>query len=148
MDTEAAGMVSFLSNEKASPRITGQNRQLMKSEVGARAILQLVEWYDREWGEARDFKDDLIELLNASKFGGKEYTPYQIYMKALYEYFKDDLVAGGKIGPRGTAVDLAEFQEDAVKKSRKILAMYNGVMIADSVGLGKTSASVESLPDT
>ena len=146
-DAEAAGMVSFLSDEQASARITEQNRQLMKSEVGARAILQLVEWYDREWNESRDFKDDLIELLNASKFGEKEYTPYQIYMKALYEYFRDDLEAGGKAGPRGTAVDLAEFQENAVKKARKVLAMYNGVMIADSVGLGKTWIGKRLLED-
>ena len=38
-----------------------------------------------------DFKQELIELLDASKFGQKEYTPYQVYMKALYEYFKDEL---------------------------------------------------------
>ena len=87
-DLEATKMVSFLSDEKASSRIAEQNRQLVKSEVGARAILQLAEWYDREWSEARDFKGDLVEILNESKFGEKEYTPYQIYMKALYEYFK------------------------------------------------------------
>ncbi len=37
-----------------------------------------------------------------------------------------------------SAVELAQFQEDAVKKARKILARYNGVIVADSVGLGKT----------
>jgi SNF2 family DNA or RNA helicase len=44
-------------------------------------------------------------------------------------------------------VDLAEFQEDAVKKARKILARYDGVMIADSVGLGKTWIGKKLLED-
>jgi hypothetical protein len=34
--------------------------------------------------------------------------------------------------------ELAEFQEDAVEKAHRILARYDGVMIADFVGLGKT----------
>jgi hypothetical protein len=62
-----------------------------------------------------------------------EYTPYQVYIKALYEYFKDEL---GEEQPQPTrsAIELAEFQQDAVKKARKILARFDGVMIADSVG--------------
>lgn len=44
-------------------------------------------------------------------------------------------------------MDLAEFQEDAVKKARKILARYDGVMIADSVGLGKTWIGKKLLED-
>ena len=46
-----------------------------------------------------------------------------------------------------SAVDLAEFQEDAVKKARRILARYDGVMIADSVGLGKTWIGKKLLED-
>lgn len=87
--------------------------------------------------DGRDFKKELIELLDASKFGRKEYTPYQVYMKALYKYFKDELGAEMPTATR-SAVNLAEFQEDAVKKARKVLSIYDGVMVADSVGLGKT----------
>lgn len=67
-------------------------------------------------------------------------------MKALFEYFKGEL---GEEAPAPTrsAVELAEFQEDAVKKARKILARYDGVMIADSVGLGKTWIGKKLLED-
>ena len=75
-------------------------------------------------------------MLDASKFGRKEYTPFEVYMKALYEYFKDELDEEQQ-GPTRSAVELAEFQEDAVKKARRILARYDGVMIADSVGSGQ-----------
>ncbi len=145
-DPDAARAVAWLSDTRPSERITAGNRQLLKSEVGARAIIDLEAWYERNWNDSRDFKDDLIELLDASKFGRKEYTPFEIYMKALYEYFKDELEDEA---PRATrsAVELSEFQEDAVKKARKILARYDGVIIADSVGLGKTWIGKKLLED-
>jgi SNF2 family DNA or RNA helicase len=44
-------------------------------------------------------------------------------------------------------VELAKFQEDAVKRARRIIARYDGVMIADSVGLGKTWIGKKLLED-
>ena len=120
-------------------------KRRLKSSVGARAIADLDEWFEQNWNTSLNFKQELIELLDASKFGSKEYTPYQVYMKALFEYFKDDLDA--KPQETRSAVELAEFQEDAVKKARKILNRYDGVLIADSVGLGKTWIGKKLLED-
>ena len=120
-------------------------RELM-SGVGAQAITELDRWFRERWEESREFKNELIELLDSSKFGQVEYTPYQVYMKALFEYFKDDLdAAAPEIGK--SAVELSEFQEDAVKKARRILARYDGVLIGDSVGLGKTWIGKKLLED-
>ena len=145
-DKEAGYAVRWLSDAKPSERITAENRQLLKSEVGARAIIDLEQWYERQWNDAADFKQELIEVLDASKFGRTEYTPFQVYMKALFEYFKDDLEKTTP-GPTRSAVELSEFQEDAVKKARKILARFDGVMVADSVGLGKTWIGKKLLED-
>jgi hypothetical protein len=60
---------------------------------GVLAINELSTWYEWQWEAARDFKEELIDLLDASKFGRKAYTPYQVYMKAIFEYFRDDLDA-------------------------------------------------------
>jgi superfamily II DNA or RNA helicase len=115
---------------------------------GVLAINELSAWYERQWEAARDFKEELIDLLDASKFGHKAYTPYQVYMKAIFEYFRDDLdTADGSAASTRSVVELSEFQEDAVKKARKILARYDGVMIADSVGLGKTWIGKKLLED-
>ena len=120
-------------------------RELM-SGVGAQAITELDRWFRERWEESSDFKEELIELLDASKFGQMEYTPYQVYMKALFEYFKDDLgTAESELGK--SAVELSEFQEDAVKKARRVLARYDGVLIGDSVGLGKTWIGKKLLED-
>ncbi|MHB8203097.1 MAG: helicase-related protein, partial [Desulfomonilaceae bacterium] len=145
-DPDAQAAVGWLTKDKPSAAIKELNRQLIKSEVGARAIIELEKWFEGRWSDAIDFKQALIDLLDASKFGRKEYAPYQIYMKALFEYFKDDLDTEDTRATR-SAVDLTEFQEDAVKKARKVLARYNGVMVADAVGLGKTWIGKKLLED-
>ena len=126
-----------------------ENERMVATNVpGVLAINELAAWYDHQWETARDLKDALIDLLDSSKFGRKEYSPYQIYLKAMFEYFRDDLdsAAESETNVR-SAVELSEFQEDAVRKARKILARYDGVLIADSVGLGKTWIGKKLLED-
>jgi len=133
--------------DRVEADIPFEDRQRLKGAVGARAIAELDRWFEAQWNDSNDYKEELIELLNESKFGEKEYTPYEIYMKSLYEYFKDDLAAGTERPYTRTAVELTEFQEDAVRKARAILGRYDGVMIADSVGLGKTWIGKRLLED-
>lgn len=144
-DATARAEVSYVA-EAGNPDVPLEARRLVKSEVGARAMMDLRAWYDAQWEQATDFKAELIDLLNESKFGAHQYTPFQIYMKALYEYFKDDLDEDVRAGAR-TAIELAEFQEDAVRRARRILAQYDGVLVADSVGLGKTWIGKRLLED-
>lgn len=95
---------------------------------------QILEWYDEKWAESDDYKDDLIATLDASKFGSAQYTPFQVFIKTLYEYFKD------RIAPEGPAatIDLAGFQEEGRREAIRLLDRHQGVLIADAVGLGKT----------
>jgi superfamily II DNA or RNA helicase len=148
-DFEAQATIAPLLDGPAPPAdLDLAIRRAVKSEVGARAILELLDWYDERWAQARDFKPDLIELLNQSKFGDYEYTPYEIYLKTLYEYFRDELGDDGlRLPGTRSAVELTRFQEDAVKKARRILQRYDGVMVADSVGLGKTWIGKKLLED-
>lgn len=132
---------------QVSKRIAFESRRVIKSEVGAVAIWDLSDWYEKQWERSRDFKDELIALLDTSKFGSKEYTPYQVYLKALFEYFRADLDAGGTPPAELYALNLGEFQADAVARARRILAKYDGVMVCDSVGLGKTWIGLQLLLD-
>ena len=156
VDPEAAERVGYLrQDDLPEPEAIGDPnglgvpdpaRRLIKSEVGARAVTDLEAWFERQWAESSDFKGELIELLDASKFGTREYTPHEVYIKALFEYFKDELGDDPLVLGR-SAVELAEFQEDAARKARRILARYDGVLIADSVGLGKTWIGKKLLED-
>ncbi|MDD2666719.1 MAG: helicase-related protein [Methanocellales archaeon] len=100
------------------------------------------EWFEKFWLESRDFKDELIGILESSRFGSKEYLPYEIYIKTLYELQKEDIKEEDKKEkPRGlpeTKVNLAQFQDDAIARIWTRLKKYGGCIVADSVGLGKT----------
>jgi phosphatidylserine/phosphatidylglycerophosphate/cardiolipin synthase-like enzyme len=44
-------------------------RTVAANVTGLLALEELTNWFRQQWREARDFKDELIELINASKFG-------------------------------------------------------------------------------
>lgn len=108
----------------------------------SKAIYTREKWFNKFWEEARDFKVEMIELLENSRYGSKEYSPYEIYIKALFELQKEDIKAEqqkeAKEGRPPTKVNLAEFQSDAVTRIITRLHKYGSVFVADSVGLGKT----------
>ena len=146
-DAEAREKVARRLKESTPIKADRTEQRVLKSEVGDRAISEVAQWYEAQWAQAIDYKEQLVEVLENSKFGGREYTPYEIYMKALYEYFRDDLDTDMEHPTTRSAVELTEFQEDAVKKARRILARYDGVLVADSVGLGKTWIGKKLLED-
>jgi len=100
------------------------------------------EWFERRWKEGEDAKAELIDLLESSKFG-LPLEPYRMYMKFLYEYYKPRLEELER--ERGKVIELTSFQEDAVNSAVRIIRKYNGVLIADSTGLGKTHIGLELL---
>ena len=116
-------------------------------EAHARYIRE--EWFEKLWQNARDFKQELISILDESKFGTKEYQPFQIFIKSLYELQKEDILFEHETPSTlpSSEVDLANFQEDAVKRIYSRLNNYNGVLIADSVGLGKTWIAKKVIED-
>lgn len=108
-----------------------------KQKYAAQAARQ---WFERFWNQAEEYKGELVRLLEESKLISSGYSPFLIFLKSLYEYFKDeltvDLERGRDIGK--SLVDLADFQQKAFERAVRILGKYDGVFIADSVGLGKT----------
>ena len=41
----------------------------------------------------RDFKQELLNLIEESRFGSREYSPYEIFIKTLYEFQREDIDA-------------------------------------------------------
>jgi superfamily II DNA or RNA helicase len=107
------------------------------------------EWFERIWNDSINYKDEFINILDSSKFGTKEYPPYHIFIKTLYELQKDDILFEFEApsGLPASEVDLTNFQEDAVKRIYSRLNTYDGVLVADSVGLGKTWIAKKVIED-
>lgn len=99
-----------------------------------------LEHFEKLWDEGIDVTQEYIDTIVHKTPVNKDITPYELYLKFLYEYFKeeidDDLTPVDITLPAGF-MDLA-YQKDAVKNAKRILEKYNGVFLADVVGLGKT----------
>lgn len=99
-------------------------------------VLEKVEgWFQRLWDDADPY--DLAAIYR-ERFA--EYPPYLIYLRALWERYGDELEAEAQETGR---IRLTRFQTDGVFRARRILERYHGVLIADSVGLGKSFIAAE-----
>ena len=93
--------------------------------------------------KADDYKPSLNALLSSFT---SQYSPYDVYMKILYSYFEDKLVESpGEEMP--SPIVLADFQKDGYMSALQALEKYGGVILADSVGLGKTYLALRLLDD-
>lgn len=92
-----------------------------------------VEWFDRLWEKAVDFKADLQELLFPDP---GLIDPQTVYLRALLELFDEE--AEQPDAPPLTTVDLAPFQRDGYHRALRIVKRRHGVIYADGVGTGKT----------
>lgn len=100
----------------------------------------LTEWFTRLWEEARDFDQALMQEL-AQSWAMAKVTPYEVYLKALYEFVRDRLEdESGRefLWQSEITAALADFQRNAVKRAVQIIRQYNGAFVSDVVGLGKS----------
>ncbi len=95
------------------------------------------------WENAVDVKDKYIETIQKNTWLNNTIIPYELYLKFLYEYFKDELRQTDEVIFKyiPTGFKRLEYQEQAVLNAKKILEEYGGVFISDVVGLGKTYVS-------
>lgn len=98
------------------------------------------EKFEQLWENSVDVSEKYVQTLNERTYLNQNITPYEIYLKFLYEYFKDELLLDDKVFfeylPENFKV--LEYQEQAVLNAKKILQEHGGVFISDVVGLGKT----------
>lgn len=146
--TEAGIGQKITSNVELNIAETGNNNQYK----------ELVDWFNDLWNRPqahskktlidengklskKDFKEYLIEEI--SKLF-EIYTPEQIYYKILFELFHKEQdnpeVEKQLIKLEDTVVfnKLYDFQQGGVKSLIRMLNKYNGAILADAVGLGKT----------
>lgn len=104
-------------------------------------------YFESIWNDKNKLEDVKEELLKYISNLYKENSPELAYYITLYNLFSDKLVAEEESSSikEGTGITktkvwnmLYNFQHDAVVGAIHKLQKYNGVIIADSVGLGKT----------
>jgi hypothetical protein len=114
---------------------------------GANETRQFVELFDQIWHNS-DQLDDVTQTVHdhiASVYA--ENSPQRVYFLILYNLFSEflddiseDVLPNDLTGYQDTAIwnTLYNFQKDAATGVINKLETYNGCILADSVGLGKT----------
>lgn len=96
--------------------------------------------FEELWAQGTDIRDTYIESVEQHTWMRDDITSYQLYLKTLYEFFKEEINADKEnfetLLPDGYM--RLQYQIDAVTQARQKLDAYNGVFISDVVGLGKT----------
>ena len=96
---------------------------------------QLNEWFDGKWEQGQDCTEEFIERLEDCVLFGRRYTPWQVFLKSLHAAYGQFLDIGIS---EALAERLAGFQQHAVQRCVTLIERHWGVMLCDSVGLGKT----------
>jgi len=107
----------------------------------------LLDWFESIWNDESQIVDAKELLLQQLKSIYQDQSPEFVYFFTLYNLFRDfigeieeDNIINPRTGIRETLVwnKLYRFQRDGALGAIDKLEKYNGCIIADSVGLGKT----------
>ncbi|MDE0267497.1 MAG: helicase-related protein [Acidimicrobiaceae bacterium] len=112
------------------------NLELNLGNYVPHTVRQVRDWFNRLWDEAAAYN---LAALFEPRF--EEHKPQLIYLRMLWECYGNELLAEAKAdSDPATArqIHLTSFQQAGLWRAKRILKRYNGVLIADEVGLGKT----------
>lgn len=107
----------------------------------SRDVQFALEKFEELWNKSVPITEDYVEAVEHKTWLRNDITPYEIYLKTLYEFFKEEINSDKDLLAENLFPDgymRLQYQLDAVVQAKKILETYNGVFISDVVGLGKT----------
>jgi superfamily II DNA/RNA helicase/HKD family nuclease len=103
-----------------------------------------LEKFNELWENSVDVSDKYLETINSRTWLNNTITPYELYLKYLYEYLREKInIDQERVIGRYRPYDFMdlEYQREAVQDARSKLREYGGVFLSDVVGLGKTYIS-------
>jgi ERCC4-related helicase len=150
--TEAGIGLKRTNNIELNIAETGNNNQYK----------ELIDWFEKLWVRPEAHKEKTILAPNNTSFKIDfkqylideierifiNYTPRELYYKVLFELFGNQMMNTendpdfnrqiGRLENSTVFNILYEFQKKGVLSLIKMLQKYNGAILADAVGLGKT----------
>ncbi|MCH8119648.1 MAG: DEAD/DEAH box helicase family protein [Planctomycetes bacterium] len=139
MESKEASPVDFAivgSSNFTRPGLT-ENVELNLFSTDQAHIENLRKWYDEVWKDGEEVREEILKVIEPHL---KEYDPFTVYVKALHEFF---------VGREKTQDDweltesviypiLSQYQKDGYHQALQIAERWNGALVCDGVGLGKT----------
>lgn len=125
----------------------GNNTYNMVTRIEAPYSGEFIQLFNNLWKDSTKLQDVTQEVLDSITAAYQENAPDFIYFVALYNIFREfledvseDVLPNEANGFKASVIwgMLYDFQKDAVLAIINKLEKYNGCILADSVGLGKT----------
>lgn len=125
----------------------GNNLTNMVTRFENPASTEFLRMFDAVWNDEEKLKDVTEEVIDMISTVYQENSPELIYFMTLYNIFSEflediseDVLPNEATGFKDSIIwnKLFNFQKDAALAIINKLEQYNGCILADSVGLGKT----------
>jgi phosphatidylserine/phosphatidylglycerophosphate/cardiolipin synthase-like enzyme len=115
------------SSNFTTPGLT-QNVELNIQVQSGREVAQLQEWFDRYWDDAQDITPDVENVLARHVL---PYTPFDVYAKALHEFFHGHEMTAGEWEESSSQMfpQLDAYQKEAYWALMKIARQHGGAFL-------------------
>jgi phosphatidylserine/phosphatidylglycerophosphate/cardiolipin synthase-like enzyme len=113
-----------------------ENIELNVQITGAQVTV-LQEWYEEHWNAAEDVTREILRVIERHT---REYTPFDVYARALHEYCRQEEISDTRWLEQRSRVYpvLDRYQKEGFHKLIAIADEHRGAFLCDGVGLGKT----------
>ena len=100
------------------------------------------ETFERLWAESVEIDISHIEKIKTESYLNTDFTPYEVYLKFLLEYFGKSIdFDPNSVSDLPKGYKKLSYQIDAVNDGYSKMMKHNGFFLSDVVGLGKTIVS-------
>lgn len=149
--TDAVGIIGSSNFTKAGLQGNYELNALEKQSMvvlyqpnNAQQDIGHLAWFNKLWVSkfAEEWTGKFTELIDQSPIGTKMFTPYEVYIRTLYELYSEELVDSAIIKD-DSELKLMPYQIRNVHMLKRKLEKRKVAMLADSVGLGKTATAIE-----
>ena len=124
------------SSNFTKPGLT-RNVELNIQVQGGRDVAQLQDWFETHWAAAEDVTADVLRAITRHT---ADFTPFDVYARALHEFFRGRELTAGEWDESQSRMfgQLDRYQQEAYWSLMKISRQHGGAFLCDGVGLGKT----------
>lgn len=100
-------------------------------------VEQLQKWFEEHWQNGTDITEAVLKVM---EMHCREFSPYDVYLRSMYEYFKshEETVSEWEENESVVYKGLSQYQKDGYNSLIQIAERYSGAFLCDGVGLGKT----------